>query len=271
MPSAKSRQIIIVGAGLFGSMAAKVATANGWKCTVIDSRKEESGSKPAACLMSKGWLSGLPGSTVELGLDTLSKHYGTKVIDFKVNGVKYLECLWVNPKKVLLTHYKKEAALDVGDGYVITERETYEGIVLVAAGVWCNELLGYEKMPEVKSLMGSALIFEGKTSPRIDVWAPYKQAVQFNMHGKVWFGDGTSILRKNWNGSERVGQSLERASKYGIKKHPSKILVGQRPYIQGEKGFLEKLSPRLWVSTGGAKNGTMLAAYQAAKFVEGIS
>jgi hypothetical protein len=48
-----------------------------------------------------------------------------------------------------------------------------------------------------------------------------------------------------------------------------KVSVGARPYVVGNKvGYFEQARPRLWVSTGGAKNGTVLAAWQAYRFLK---
>jgi len=35
-------------------------------------------------------------------------------------------------------------------------------------------------------------------------------------------------------------------------------------------GYFERVSHSTWVSTGGAKNGTVLAAYQAAEFLRSL-
>ena len=49
------------------------------------------------------------------------------------------------------------------------------------------------------------------------------------------------------------------------------MTVGARPYVEGHKaGYFQQVSPKTWVSTGGAKNGTILAAAQALAFVQGL-
>jgi hypothetical protein len=150
--------------------------------------------------------------------------------------------------------------------------DVLRGRVLVAAGVWCNELLG-DKMPLVRGLYGASLKVPGKLKePRIHVYAPYRQAVAFQMGpNKVWFGDGTALVQKTWNkrGAEYVDATEGRAARYmDLNIARSTVCVGARPYVEGHKaGYFARVSPAVWVSTGGAKNGTVLAAWQAQRFL----
>lgn len=274
MSRTKYRNVVIVGAGLFGAMAAKLCALNGFKVTVIDSREKEAGSRAAACLMAPSWMAGLGKEKIEKGMEVLNLLYKVVDIPFVVNKVKTVNIKHVKPSSILSlsripnVEVVKDKVVMVGDGGVETIKgRYYKGNVLVAAGIWSEQLV---VMPDIKALTGTALHFTQQTDPEVRVWAPYKQAVKFNITPAVtWFGDGTSILRKNFDDT-RIEATVNRASKYGLKL-PSRIIVGQRPYIEGEKGYFRHILHNTWVSTGGAKNGTILAAYQAQQFLEAIS
>jgi hypothetical protein len=91
--------------------------------------------------------------------------------------------------------------------------------------------------------------------------------VWFNRdENETWFGDGTSIIEKNFV-QEHKDRTRERASE--MANIQGRIITGIRPYIKGDGlGFFQRLSNNLIVSTGGAKNGTILAASHAIRLLE---
>jgi hypothetical protein len=51
-----------------------------------------------------------------------------------------------------------------------------------------------------------------------------------------------------------------------------KIITGMRPYVKGDNlGLFARLGSKLFVSTGGAKNGTLLGADHALKLLKELS
>ncbi len=266
------RSVIIVGGGLFGSITAHWLSTLGHDVTILDSRESFAGSAPAACLMRPSWMTML--KDVDRGFELLDHLYGLKQIGFKVEPVgKYVNVTWVDPASVLGpwngVKYKTERVTHVDNGRVECESGlVYEGTIIVCAGVWTSKLLPHIA---IKAQTGAALTFDKRCKmPKISVWAPYRQAVSFERdHGRTWFGDGTAILRKNF-GSAHVDRTVVRAREHGLPKtRLVKTQVGMRPYIAGHKaGYLEELAPDLIVNTGGAKNGTMIAALNALRIEE---
>ena len=259
-------KVIIVRAGLFGSVAATLCKGYGHDVTIIDAGMEESGSKASGCLTKPSWLEKIK-EQGRIGLDVLEGLYTIQTIKLK-QKIGSVEVLFIPPEKILCHESVREVVKVVGNGYVKTggDNKLYEGKVLVAAGVWSDSLVD---MPTIRQLTGASLIFEKEIKvPRISYWAPYKQSVSFIIRpGETWFGDGTAILRRNYE-AKHLDRTIKHAREHGLKGAPNVIVVGMRPYVTGHSsGYFKRVYKNTWVSTGGAKNGLVLAAYQAYQFL----
>lgn len=275
-------KIAIVGGGLFGCMAAHLAVRAGHSAVIYDDRiltRRPAGSVPAACLIKPGWISGL-GEEGAVGLEVLDSLFGLTEIEFELLPLGRAKVFWVPPNKILTPpcEVRDAQVLSVGDDGTVWLARTrnppkrYDA-VLVAAGVWCDALVDLHA--PVKRQAGIAFLAQHSLSkPFIKVWAPYKQIVAFDrgLPDFTWVGDGSSILEANWD-AKRSAQCLERcANSLGEKRlELYQPLYGLRPYVTGHpKGYYAQVRPKVWVSTGGAKNGTVIAAYQARRFVEDL-
>ena len=276
------RNIIVVGNGLFGSIAAEYARSCGHTVTVISEERKYAASPAAGCVLAPSWLSSLSKGEIADSMELLNDLYGLIPVEFTTNLFKKFKAHRVDPAKVLCKPDIEAQVLSVADGIVkyaephsagTQKVGTLRGTVLVAAGIWSQELI--TGMPPIRGLYGASLRVSGQLNePQINVYAPYRQAVGFNIDKKnVWFGDGTTLIQSTWNKEEvnRVGATIERA-KDMVGGHPKvKVTMGARPFVDGHKGgYLQQVSPKLWVSTGGGKNGIALAALQALRFVEAL-
>jgi hypothetical protein len=281
---AKKHNIIVVGNGLFGCIAAAYARSLGHTVTVVSESRPYEASPASGCVLAPSWLTSLDKQDVADAMDVLEGLYPVYDITFRANKLVPFKAKRINPADVLFPPDIDAKVLSVADGVVKyaephsagTQRVgTLRGTVLVCAGIWCKELL--PDMPAIKGLYGASLRVRNlNVEPAISVYAPYKQAVMFNIdHKTVWFGDGSALIEKTWlkERKERILATRNRFIAMGnaMQGVPTKTFEGARPYVEGHKsGYLEQLSPKLWVSTGGAKNGTVLAALQALRFVEGL-
>lgn len=261
-------RVIVVGAGLFGSIISKALQEQSKKdVVIIDAEYANAGSAPAACLMKPGWMAGLGAAGVE-GMDMLRRLYAVRELEFKVAGPLRAKVYWVPPYEILSAAHINDRVLTAGDGWVATANNgVLQGTVILCAGVWTPELVpGIAVQPK----WGASHYYVGEVDPQIRVWAPYKQAVTFNIrHNSVWFGDGTSVNK--WD-SKYHSRGLEHAeSMFGLGQSDYvKTVTGQRPYVSNKLGVLKRITPKTWVATGGAKNGTVLAGYFASKLVREI-
>lgn len=271
--------IVIVGGGLFGSVARDLLRANGHEAMVIDNKFPDSGSAAAGCLMKPSWLSCL-GDQYKKGLDILDSLYGLEQVPMMVNGVVKLDSIYhVDPTKILKEPdiVGKVERVDQFYGAVhLTDGQTWTGKVLVAAGYRSKELLpNHFSKVQLVGKAGVSLRFRTELlAAKISVWAPYKQSAAFTIaDGETWFGDGTSINLENWNHGKYLDRALfhankldERLSAFLLDRHT----FGVRPYVVGHSGWFVQTGANCWVTTGGAKNGLVLAAIQAQQFLESI-
>jgi len=277
---ARRHNIIIVGGGLFGCIAAELARFDGHHVTVIDDARPYRASPASGCVLAPSWLTSLEKPQVETAMGVLGDLYTLHDLEFHTNLLKKFKAKRVATDDVLKRADLQARVLRVGDGWVEHEEPhsagtqrtgKLRGTVLVAAGIWCGELL--KDLPAIQGLYGCSLRIPGQLEySKLSVYAPYRQAVAFNMTKKhVWFGDGTALVEKTWTAEERerINASMDRAKKtVGLGVPPgTRHIIGARPYVAGHKaGYFAQVSPRTWVSTGGAKNGTVLAAWQAYRF-----
>jgi len=266
--------VAIVGGGLFGSIIARAARARGANVALIDKGEKNWGSGPAACLIKPSWVSGLGHQVVDPAMALLNRLYKVESIDFKV-GPLMQKVWWVDPASILAESRVYDDVINISRGQVLGLHDTYEADMIInAAGIWTDRLLppGVPKSG-VTSRAGVAFLFpEAKIEqPFISPWAPYRQLVAFNRGDGLWVSDGTAIKPENLT-DERIQESYVRCLK-AVDRHVSIAdrmtkLVGNRPYVSGAKPcYLRYHDDWLAVVTGGAKNGTLAAAWAASQII----
>ncbi len=280
--------VAIVGGGLFGQIIRRKLIADGMDVVNLESHQKHSGSSPAACLMKPSWYSALGKDVYEPSLRLLDELYGVSDIEFETRPLKKRVTVhWCDPNAILSSVSKYLLVNRVEPGRVhgftrtgyassTSDYTTIEArTVIVAAGVWSNDILPVER--RVLGLVGragAAFLWPGDrvNQPFIKVWAPYRQLVAFNRGDGLWVGDGSAIKPENWT-EERCQASLKRcqeAMDYNYLNAPPVKLYGIRPYVPKVKPCYLDIQPGLIVATGGAKNGTLAAGWCAHKISEAL-
>lgn len=267
---------IVVGAGIFGSLITRGLRQFGMSVLTLDAKLENSGSRPAACLMRPGWFASLGKDIYEPALARLDTLVGVHDLTFRVNSLATATVHWCDPKGVLLDQNEvrsgrvfsiatigksKSVTYSVGGGLPKNARAKH---VFIATGIWTPTL--YNIGVDVSAQAGVAWLWphEKIEEPFVRVWAPYKQIVAFNRGDGLWVGDGLSI--KNWSTAYRDKSYYRCSDAVGITRKSLVVspveLFGYRPYVKDAKPcFLKEVEPNLWVVTGGAKNGTLAAGW----------
>jgi glycine/D-amino acid oxidase-like deaminating enzyme len=267
-------KVLVVGAGLFGSIISTHARSRGFDVTVIGEPRRYEASPAAGCVLSPNWLSSLSAAQIEQAYAVLGEHYVLHDMKFRTSLLSF-KAKRIDPASILVAPDVQARVVNVRDGAVDYVQDgvaqTASGTVVVAAGVWSRELV--PGMPPIRGLYGASLRFPGQMDATLNVYAPYRQSVGFNIQpGTVWFGDGSALIQKTWEKERiaRIAKTTERASQmFGAPLVSAEVAEGARPYVEGHKGgYLNWVAEQLVVSTGGAKNGTVLAALHAHLIVE---
>jgi len=265
--------VYIVGGGVFGQVIAAKLRKEGHAVTVFDRGEKEAGSLPSGGHLKPSWLTNIPRPKLDRALETLDSLYGIEHLQCEA-GIppltKRVEILRVDVEKILAAPVVSANITHVGDGFI--EREDgmrLDGTVIVAAGVWCKQLLP-RHCKDLTAKKGIAWIFhEGMAVPNIiRPWAPYKQIVR-TTHGpnRTWIGDGTALLPNHW--TKEAEERIYRRIKPHAPPHYTKLerQRGLRPYL--DEGF-QRIGDKLWLATGGAKSGTAMAGVAANRIAEAL-
>lgn len=274
--------IIIIGAGLFGSMTAKYLRDKGLTVQIIDSVEPMAASKCSFGVWKDGWIGKNIKHQYTDGLVTLQKYAeGINEIEYinmdKKNSIEKL--YQVDCKNILNEKFKLGRVASVNNKIVFVDEKKgqirYEAnkAVIVCAGAYTDKILSnYKNQPAIDSYWG--ITFEVKSKiemSKIQNWMPYKQKVAVTLpSGIVLFGDGASVKNPK-NEDKRVEKTSSRALDHlsemlGAKARVSiiKINEGLRPYLQkGNLNMVNQHDKNLFSATGGAKNSTVLCSWVA--------
>lgn len=273
---------IVVGSGIFGSVIAAHLRAGGQRVLVIGDDRPDSGSKPAGCIIKPSWVSSLSREEYTAGIELLNDLYGVRTIFFSLRPkVGHTEAQHVNPQAILRGC---TAHPDFADATVVSLNSS-EGLctlkyrmravdalgtvearnIVVAAGIWTGELCPWV---QTKAQYGWSFRGPPVREPIISLWAPYRQVVAFNMDdGRSWSGDGSSLKLESAT-HERQQKALHRcvvAMQHDpLVRGTYEVARGARPYAdtQGKPCVVARRGS-VWAVTGGAKNGTIAAAWAA--------
>ena len=94
------RDVIIVGGGLFGSIAAAALRGAGMDVMLIDDGRPRSGSRAAGCLMKPSWLSKMGKDNVDASFRLLDRLYGLRTVPLRA-GPLSVSAEWINPDIIL--------------------------------------------------------------------------------------------------------------------------------------------------------------------------
>lgn len=279
--------VIIIGAGLIGSMAAKLLRKNNYSVLIVDSEQQFAASKCAFGVWKKGWINKELKPLVDEGMDLLQEVCGpVQEIEF-YNPVKQktIKMNFVDPKKII-----EKADMFVHVHRIINNEvhgsssfyENYGDIklkakkaIFVAAGVYTSWLVNhptdayYGEVFRVEPYADGNLTYD---------WAPYKQAILLKTNDRYLFGDGSSVKNPDVRTfdfrkfSQRIQEHLENIAEYnsGIKPEQEK-LAGYRPYLKERNHqYFKKHRDGLYSATGTAKNTTILCGHIAKQLLKSI-
>lgn len=270
----------IIGGGVFGSVIGAALDRKGCDVTIYDCRKQQAASLASGFLMKPSWFGNMSKEDSAASLALLDKLYGLQELKFRIGPLK--TTVYRVDKKAVLENsklkYVEKKVKEIHDGTIILDEDEREyDLVVVAAGVWCKRFFDLDGLAG-KTGVSFEWTQDGPYSPElkrnlISVWAPYKQVVAFNIpeSNKIWAGDGTAILEKNWE-DVRIEDCQRRICKVtGLPLNGGSYQVGIRPFYKTKHPcHVEKRGHKMWLATGGSKNGTIGAGWAANKIRESL-
>lgn len=253
--------LLIVGGGLFGSMAAAYARRKGIEAVVFDPGLPGAASSAAAGLFTEAWAARKYREHYERALPVLDQLYGIRHVDLRHDDGRVEPFLFVPPTAILEREPVRETVTAIGDGWLEAGGKRHEGWIYVAAGVWCDQFRAGLK---IVGKAGASFTFAGEHEGRIRSIAYGRQAIAFVRDtGTTHFSDGTAEI----DYADRFDrETLERARGFGLEA-PIARHWGRRPYTPGGPLFV-KPGARTWLATGGRKMGTIVGASFARRLIE---
>lgn len=255
--------LLVVGGGLFGSLAAAYARSNGIEALVFDAQLDGSASHAAAGLFNKEWSAPRFAEHFSRALPLLERLYDVRSVSLmRADGTQDF-FQFVSPRAILERSPIRERVTSVGDGWLEAGGRRYDGWVYVAAGIWSAEFI-----PDLELFGkgGASFVFAGERPGQIRAVTPGLQGLVFVRDpGTTHFSDGTA--ERSYNPDVHDCVTLERAATFGLTEPPMARLWGWRPYTPRGPVF-RKVGARTWVATGGRKLGTLIGASFARRLVE---
>lgn len=260
--------LLVVGGGLFGSLAAAYARSKGIEAIVFDSGREGAASPAAAGLFKERWAGRKIHAHYLRALPLLDHLYPIRSLLLRRDGnesdrnqLRMETLLFLPPALILEPNPIRHEVTRVGDGWLEAAGQRYKGWVYLAAGVWSRQFLS---TLQVYGKAGAAFLFDGEREGRMRQQPGGRQCLTFVRDpGSTYFSDGTA--ERNYT-EEHNRQSLGRAAEMGLTEARTR-LWGHRPYTVGGPVF-QQIACRTWLAVGGRKTGTILGASFARRLVE---
>lgn len=280
------RTINVVGAGIAGSLVARVLRARGHEVRVIDDCDVNSASRASSNLYIGSWLKKFSSSAAANGIRVVEELFAGKIDQPFSRGIADA----MKVRHVAQQHILVEPD-EVG---TVTKVSTYDfsnppsnggvllgGRFLHGPTVICTGHRGAELVPGLKVdvKVGHCIHFrgrlpEGKSS--LTLASPYVHAKLYQLdEDTIYFADSVAVTRDAYakRSKELMDRTMARAvALLGYEPEVKSILVGYRPFVAGHDfGYLAQVKPGVWVLNGGGKNGIVAYADAADRLAKEIS
>lgn len=271
-------RIIVIGAGIAGSIAARLLSRAGHEVHIFDDLDEQSASQASSNLYIAHWLQKFMHAEAKRGVEVLEEVYAGQIDQPFAQGMGYaMKVNHIAQRHVIEPVFSNAMVNHVSDeGVTAEDGESYPADKVVVCTGWrASELVGDL---EVYVKVGHCYLFEGKLEPgqsRLAIISPYKheKLYQFD-ENRIYYADSVAVHLDTYekNKSELQEKTLARARKHVGNLPIADMRIGYRPFVKGHDfGWLKQHSQNVWSINGGGKNGLAAYAYLADKLVKELA
>lgn len=273
--------INVVGAGIAGSLVARLLRKLGHQVRVFDDNDPCAGSRASSNLYIASWLKKFNQDASD-GIQILESLFPPEQIDnpFKKGIMDALKIKHIAQKHLMVEPDVREKVTGLWPGGVETSEKRHEGPVVLCMGYRAGELVSGSVHSGLDVLVGHCLLIKGVLPPgtaSITMPLPYRHLKCYQLDDEtIYFADSTRLTRKSFE--KRKDQLLldltKKATTHLASLGMSKAFgfehrVGYRPVVPGRDfGELVKIAPNMWSINGGGKNGLVAYANLAAQLAE---
>ncbi len=252
-------KINIIGAGMAGSILAKLLRKDGIEFNIFDNECPGRASIISENLIGKTWY--------EKELTKESLEILRSIVPVREIKSGKFEAYHVYTKDLLEQEYIKAEAMPMQGNLTIAYKSNqtaeFQGINVICAGIWTPTIADVK----VTESVGHGLLFGGQHEESISLWAPfrYQKLIQRNPN-EIWFSDSMSVSRKTYqkNPDRFINALLNKSRKFPNLLHGT-YCVGYRPVTDGHVNLKV---PNGYVITGGNKAGLLHYPIQCKQLIE---
>lgn len=280
------KTINVVGAGIAGSLVARVLRARGHAVRVIDDRDVNSASRASSNLYIGSWLKKFSSSAASNGIRVVEELFAGKIDQPFSRGIADAMKVRHIAQRHLLVEPDEVGTVTKVSSYDFSGPPSNGGVLLGGRflhgpTVLCCGHRGAELVPGLKVdvKVGHCIHFrgrlpEGKSS--LTLASPYVHAKLYQLdEDTIYFADSVAVTRDAYakRSKELMDRTMARAvALLGYEPEVKSILVGYRPFVSGHDfGYLAQVKPGVWVLNGGGKNGIVAYADAADRLAKEIA
>jgi len=270
-----NKPINVVGAGLAGSLVARVLRSHGFEVRVIDDMDQFSASQASSNLYINHWLKKFSAAQAKRGVRVLERLFHDKIEEPFANGLGYAAQVKHIPQRAVLVEPDVTGkVVEVTDvGCMVDGVGFANGATVLCTGYRASELVDLD----VDIKVGHCFLVRGrlpKGKSRIAMISPYKheKLYQFD-ENHIYYADSVGLkLSAYWKRQEELkARTLERLRRHVPDAEVVDFRVGYRPLTPGyDFGLLSRHSDWVWSVNGGGKNGLVAYAALAEQLVEAL-
>lgn len=269
--------INIIGAGIAGSIMAKMLLVEGFQIRIFDDHDDKAGSRASSNIYIAHWINKFT-EKGKLGLEQTEFLFGHIADNPFSDGLSYAANVKHVSNQELLEPptFDKEVLEVKEEGVVDSNFDLHKGPTVI-----CTGYRGAQLAPEFKVdiLVGHAFYLRGvlpKELARLTLASPYVHQKCYQLRPNViYFADSVALKPEAFEARKKevYDRSIERMKKAGIGDFPiSSYRIGYRPIMKDHTFCCAERIPgkKAWFLNGGGRHGLVAYAYGAKKILEEI-